>query len=281
MPKIEFKIKTPDGLRLYGQGWEPEAKTQGAICLLHGLGEHGGRYDPVAEAFAKAGFSLLSIDLRGHGRSEGRRGHAPNHEVLMSDISQLLETARQRYPDAPVFFYGHSLGGNLVLHYALRNRPELAGIVATAPLLRLAYDPPRWKIWLLRILRALQINVAIPSGLDDTALSRDINVTRSYRNDPLTHDRITARMAVDMVRHGKWCLEHAGGLHCPLLLMHGGSDRITSVEASREFAGRAGANCTLKIWEGFYHELHNEPGKHEVLAYMLDWLENCLSVAHE
>jgi alpha-beta hydrolase superfamily lysophospholipase len=274
MPHFEFEIITSNNLKLYGQGWEPGDSIKAVACLVHGIGEHGGRYSHVAEAFNRAGYALIAFDLRGHGRSEGKRGHAPNYEALMSDISQLLETAKQRYPNLPVFLYGHSLGGNLAIHYALSQQPDLAGVVASAPLLRLAYKPPAWKTGMLRVMHLLRINCSIPRGVEDAALSRDINVVRTYRNDPLVHNRITPSLAVDMLRNGRWNLEHAAEFPCPLLLLHGDADRITSAQASREFADKAGASCTLKIWSGLYHELHNEPEQSHVLDTILEWLEN-------
>ena len=291
MTHFEFEIKTADGLKLHGQGWEPEGEAKAAVCLVHGMGEHSGRYVHMAEAFNRAGTALIAFDLRGHGRSEGKRGHAPNYEALMSDIFQLLETAKQRYPDLPVFLYGHSLGGNLAIHYALRHRPNLAGVVASAPLLRTAFKPPAWKMVLLRSMYRLRPGFTLPRGVDDTALSRDVKVVQAYQNDPLVHDRISARLAIDMLRVGEWNVEHAVEFPLPLLLMHGDADRITSAQASREFASRAKDQCTLKIWDGLYHELHNEPfmvnlhgepfmvnlhgepEQSEVLAHALEWMK--------
>jgi len=276
MSYFEFKIESYDGLKLHGQGWVPDAGIKAVVCLVHGLGEHGGRYGHVGEAFNQEGYALVSFDLRGHGRSEGKRGHSPNYTALTDDISQLLERAKERYPDLPVFLYGHSLGGNLVIHYALRRLPKLAGVIATAPLLRTAVKPPAWKRAMLRAMVGVWPSLSISSGLEVDALSRDSKVVQTYRNDPLTHDRISARLTMDMLRYGEWNMMHAADLPCPLLLMHGNADRITSAKASREFALRADAACTLKIWNGFFHELHNEPGKQDVLDYMLDWLDHAL-----
>ena len=277
MLHFNFTINTQDGLKLHGQGWAPVAEAKAVVCLVHGLGEHSGRYDPMAEAFSQAGYALLAFDLRGHGRSEGRRGHAPGYAALMSDIEKLLQEAAGRYPHLPCFLYGHSLGGNLAIYYVLNNRPNLAGIIASAPLLRLAYNPSQWKSGMLRGMRALRINLSIRSGLDDTALSRDLNVVRNYRNDPLTHDLISARLAMDMLRYGEWNLNHASEFSLPLLLMHGDGDRITSAAATAEFAKKADRFCTLKIWEGFNHELHNEPEKQGVFDYVLEWMDIKLS----
>lgn len=276
MPNFDFILHTADNLKLQGRGWAPDTEIKAAVCLVHGLGEHCGRYEHVAKAFNQAGYALLGCDLHGHGRSEGRRGHVPNYSLLTDDISQLLEMEKQRYPDRPIFLYGHSLGGNLVIHYVLRNRPELAGVIATAPLFKLAYEPPAWQTILLRLLNALRINVSIPSGMDDTALSRDMNVIHAYRNDPLTHNRITPQLAVNMIQNGEWNLEHAAEFISPLLLMHGDADRITSAKATQEFASQA-HDCTLKLWDGFSHELHNDPGKEDVLIFMIQWMDSVCS----
>jgi alpha-beta hydrolase superfamily lysophospholipase len=272
MRHVEFEIATTDQLTLYGQGWDPDEETSAVVCLLHGLGEHSGRYEHMATAFNRAGYAMISFDLRGHGRSEGRRGHAPGYAALMSDIDKLLKEAAVRYPEIPCFLYGHSLGGNLAIHYVLKQRPSLGGVIASAPLLRLAYKPSQWKTGILRGMQAIRLNLSMRSGLDDTALSRDLNVVRNYRNDPLTHDLISARLAFDMLRCGQWNLNHAAEFPLPLLLMHGETDRITSAAATAEFAKKADRTCTLKIWEGLDHELHNEPEKRVVFDYVLEWM---------
>lgn len=269
---FEFKVQTFDGLSLHGQLWNPVVQAKGVVSLVHGLGEHCGRYEHVAEAFAREGFALFAFDLRGHGRSDGPRGHIPDYAALMEDVDALLAESSSSHPGLPHFLYGHSLGGNLAIHYALQHPVGLAGIIASAPLLRLAYDPPAWKTGLLQILRALRINHALNSQLDYTALSRDVNVVRTCRNDPLTHSRISPSLAVDMVQQGRWDLDHAAELPIPLLLMHGDADRITSVDATREFAAQLGERCTLKIWSGLFHELHNEPEKNQVIGFVTDWL---------
>jgi len=273
MPHFEYEMITTDGLKLHGQGWEPDAEVNAVVCLVHGLGEHSGRYDHMAEAFNRDRYALLAFDLRGHGKSEGKRGHAPNYTLLMSDIEKLLNEATVRYPNRPRFLYGHSLGGNLTIHYVLKQRPPLVGVIASAPLLRLAYKPSVWKNGILRGMQAIRLNLSMPSGLDDTALSRDMNVVRTYRNDPLTHDLISTRLAVDMLRYGQWNLNHAAEFPLPLLLMHGEADRITSATATAEFAKKVDRSYTLKIWEGFNHELHNEPEQQQVFDYVLNWME--------
>lgn len=159
----------------------------------------------------------------------------------------------------------------------LKRKPAISGVVATAPLLRLAFDPPVLQQKLLRGLQALNLNVAMPSGLDDTQLSRDINVVRAYRNDPLTHRQITPPLALGMLEAGEWCLAHAGEFTAPLLLIHGNADQITSFKATEEFANLSSDQCSLKILPGVFHEPHNDPEKREVLALITDWLDECLN----
>jgi acylglycerol lipase len=276
MQHFEFGWQTEDALRLYAQGWQPETKPKGVVCLVHGLGEHSGRYVHLAAFLNQAGYVLLAFDLRGHGKSEGQRGYAPGYEALLNDIAHLLEEATERYPDRPRFLYGHSLGGNLVINYALRRRPNLAGVIATGTFFRAAFEPPAWKLSLARIMYSLWPTLALSNELDRQALSRDLEVVRAYNDDPLVHDRLTPRLTMDMFQAGLWALEHAAELPLPLLLMHGGADRVCSAQASREFAAQAGHLCTLKIWDGFYHEIHNEPEQGQVFEYLLEWLNGKL-----
>lgn len=239
---------------------------------MHGLGEHSGRYGYVSEAFGKAGYATLAFDQRGHGKTPGPRGYGLSYEAFMDDIARLLEEAARKYPNHPCFLYGHSMGGNFVINFALRRKPQLAGVVATAPALKPAFEPLALKVALGKIMSVLWPAFSMPNGLDLQGLSRDPEVIRLYTSDPLVHDRISARLGTDILKTGRWALEQAAGFLLPLLLMHGSADRLTSFQASREFALRAGERCTLKIWEGFYHELHNEPEKEEVLTFIIEWM---------
>ena len=273
MKHTEFKFKTFDGLQLFGQSWQPENQPRAVICLVHGMGEHSGRYTYVADALTQAGYALFTFDIRGHGKSSGPRGHTPSYEAIMKDISSLLEVVNKKFPQLSSFLYGHSLGGNLVLNYVLCRQPHLKGVIATDPWLRLAFEPPRFKIILAQITNYIWPSFSQKNGLDTKVLSRDPEVVHAYENDPLVHDYISARMFIGIYQSGQWALEHASEFSLPLLLMHGGDDKIISVEAGREFASKITENCTLKIWDGLYHEIHNEPEKEEVFKFLIDWLD--------
>ena len=270
--EFEFRIHSEDVL--YGREWQPESKIRGVICLVHGLGEHSGRYVNMAENLTQAGYVLLTFDQRGHGKSLGRRGHTPSYEILLDDIDFFRHESLRRFPNLPMFLYGHSLGGNLVLNYALRRRPRFAGVIVTSPWLKLAVELPVLLRTFLEFLNNLWPTFSLPSGLDLNALSRDLSVVDAYKVDPLVHNRISIRLFVTMDQAGRWAMENADQFNLPLLLMHGGDDRITSSEASKRFATHVPKDCTLKIWQGLFHELHNEPEKEEVLGYIINWLNS-------
>jgi alpha-beta hydrolase superfamily lysophospholipase len=280
MRHFEFGWRAADGIRIFAQGWESESPATAVICLVHGIGEHSGRYRHLGAWLQQRGFSVLAMDMRGHGRSEGKRGHAANYGTLLDDIGALLIEASEAYPDTPAILYGQSLGGNLVLNLALRRQPKLAGVVVTSPGLRLAFKPPAWQLLLGRIVRHIWPSFALARGTDYSAVSRDPAVIRALEADPLVHDFVSARLGLDIIEKGEWAVTHADELSLPLLLMHGGADQMASADASIEFAQRAGSVCTLKVWEGLYHELHNAPEKDEVFEFLLQWLQDTLAATY-
>jgi alpha-beta hydrolase superfamily lysophospholipase len=260
--------------RLFTREWLPADDPRGIVCLVHGLGEHSGRYADVADVFTGAGFALSAFDLRGHGKSPGQRGHVRSYEIFLEDIQWLMDEAARRFPGSPVFLYGQSLGGNLALNFALRRPSHLAGVIATAPWLRLAFEPPGARVLLAKAMSYLWPAFSNACGCEAGTLCRDSGVVRRYQEDPFVHDLISAGLFVEASRAGLWALEHAAQLRLPALIMHGTADQITWAGSSLEFAERAGRHCTLKLWDGAYHELHHEPERDAVLAYMLAWL-NC------
>ncbi len=269
----EWTWKSSDGLEMYGRQWDPGFPPKAAIALVHGHGEHTRRYDHVAAALADKGYALLGFDLRGHGKSGGPRGHTPSYAALMDDITAFTAQVESRYPGLPRFLYGHSLGGNLVLNYGLRCSSTFRGVIATAPWLELSFQPPASQVRLGRLMNRIAPAFAQNSNLDTKGLSHDQAVVTAYEQDPLVHEKVSARLFVSMYETGLWALEHAAEFPLPLLLMHGAADPITSPKASQEFARRAGEKVTLKIWDNMYHEIHNEPARAEVFQFMLAWLD--------
>ncbi|KXK13411.1 MAG: putative monoacylglycerol lipase [Chloroflexi bacterium OLB14] len=274
MAHTQLTWKSKDGLEIFAQIWEPEVVQAKAVaCLIHGLGEHSSRYAHVAEAFNKEGIILFSMDLRGHGRSAGARGHINSIEDFMSDIDILFEQAHARYANLPFFLYGHSLGGILVLHYTLLRKPKVKGVIATSAGLRTALEKQFFKVLLVKVLGSLSPTTALPSGLDANGISRDENVVQIYKNDPLVHDMVSLGLGKSMLAVTKWTLANAKNFPLPLLLLHGKKDPIAFVSSSIEFAEPLGEKCTLVLWNEAYHELHNEPEKDEVLKTMTLWMD--------
>lgn len=273
MPSYETTLKAFDGLDLYCRGWIPDKTPKALICLVHGLGEHCGRYAHVAEFFNRAGYALISFDLRGHGRSGGPRGHTPSFEAFMQDMDCLFQEAERRHGGLPRFLYGHSLGGILVLNYALRRKPALKGVVATSSGLRTALEQQKVKVTLARVLGTVFPAGTLPSGLDPATISRDPQVVAAYRADPLVHDSVSFGMGKYILDAIRWAFEHAAEFPLPLLLVHGTADALAFPRGSEEFAALVPKDCTLKLWPGLYHETHNEPEKAQVLEYTLEWLD--------
>lgn len=274
MKHYETTWKARDGVELFAQSWEPAAiLPKAVVCHVHGLGEHSSRYEHVARALTKQGFILFTYDLRGHGRSGGIRGHISSIEDFMQDIDLLFERARLRYPDLPLFLYGHSMGGIQVLYYGLSRKPDVKGVIATSSGLHTALEKQTMKVFAVRMLGSLMPKTSLISGLDPKGVSRDEKVVQAYINDPLVHDLVSFGLGKTMLGVVRWTLEHAGDFPLPLLLLHGKEDVIAFPSSSVEFAAPLKDKCTLVLWDGAYHELHNEPEKEEVFRTMTIWMD--------
>ena len=279
MKNSTWNWQSKDELTMFAQSWEPEDAPKALICLVHGLGEHSGRYAHVAQAFGRAGYALASFDLRGHGQSGGPRGHLPSFDAFMDDISEFHRQALEHFPGIPAFLYGHSLGGILVLNYVLRRKPDFVGVISTGAGLRTALEEQKVKVTMARVLGTLMPATTIPSGLDATTISRDTEVVKAYVNDPLVHDKMSLGFGKIMLSEIQWTFDHAHEFSLPLLIMHGKEDRLGYPRGSEEFAGLVPKNCTLKLWDGLYHELHNEPEKDEVFTFTINWMNSWLNNA--
>ncbi len=270
----ESTWKTPDGVSLYTRLWLPDGAVRAAVVLIHGLGEHCARYDHVAQAFNEHGIEVSSFDLRGHGRSEGIRGHIPSFDQVNQDIDHFLTGAAATNPNLPVFLYGHSMGGELVLNYILKRSPHIAGVICTSPGLGTTVPVPAIKVTLGKVLYNIAPRITMPNGLDLENLSHDREVIRAYQADPLCTNQVSARLGLDILNTGPWVVEHADLFSVPILLMQGSADHIVSPPATREFAGGVPKQwITYREWEGLFHELHNEPQKETVIQTMINWID--------
>jgi acylglycerol lipase len=268
---MDINIKLSNGQILRGMVNSSGEDTRAMIIFVHGLGEHIQRYTHWFELFRGAGIGFTGVDLPGHGRSDGRRGNISRFVLLDEMLDILLSGCQGTFPGIPVFIYGHSLGGSIILDYLLRMNPKVRGAIVTAPWLRLSFEPDRNRIFLARILKYILPGLVQPSGLVVDHISHDKTVVEKYKNDPLVHNKISVSLFYEAVRIGRYSLAHASELKVPILIMHGTDDQIVSPSGSLDFAGKTNL-AELKTWDGFYHEIHNEIFSQDVFAYIINWI---------
>ena len=269
----KFSLTTSDGLQLKGNSFSPLTEIKAAVILIHGMGEHIGRYRHVVEFFNSMGYAVIGMDRRGHGTSQGKRGHIDSYIQLMDDVGLLVKKAHELFNGMPLIMYGHSLGGNIAANYVLRRLPALKGLIVTAPYFKLAFDPPAWKVAMSKIMAKISPALTLPTGLELAALSRDQSVVDAYKNDLLVHDKISSSFFLNVHAAAPYPIEHAGDLKVKTLAMHGLADRLTSYKGTTAFAQKNPQMIELKLWEDLYHEIHNEKEKQQVFGYIRTWLE--------
>ena len=275
MEHASAQFAAADGLLLTRQAWRPEGAPAAVLAVVHGYGEHGGRYRGLAEDMAARGYAVHVYDLRGHGRSGGPRGHLGRFTDYLDDTAVFLDAVRQEQPGRPLYLLGHSLGG-LIAAAFVEDRPAdvLAGLILSSPFLRLGMPVPPLKLSAARLLALVAPAVNVGNTLDPAGLSHDQEVVRAYGTDPLNHHVATARWATEVVAAQGAALSAAGAIRLPFLLLYGDADAVADPEASRElFTGAGSADKTVHCYEGFYHEIFNEIGRETVFADLAAWLE--------
>lgn len=268
-----------DGMKLSGYFWEPGEKPKALINLVHGFGEYSERYDHWAMKFVENGYAVHAIDYRGHGKSDGRRGHINAHNDFLNDIDVLIKESNKLYSDVPQFIYGHSLGGNIVTNYILKRENDFKGAIISSPWYKLTFAPSALTLFVARIMNKVYPKFTQNPNLKVNALSHDKKVVDNYISDPLVHEKISARMFFEIYKAGNWVIENTDKTKLPILIQHGTGDSITSYKASKEFAENAkinGKDLTYKEWPDLYHELHNEIEKDKVFKFVNDWMESKL-----
>jgi acylglycerol lipase len=275
MKPREFILQKINGENIIAYEWKSEKKPKGVIAVVHGLGEHSGRYQYVADFYNQRDFSVISFDLFGHGKSGGKRGELREKDDHLKSIDKLIEYATDNYFSAPIFLRGHSVGGELVLWYTLERKPELKGVIATSPYFATFEPLPPIKVALARVMNSILPSFSMENGLDPNILSRDISVVDKYIHDPLVHKLVSARLGWMMVERGNWIMQHAIEFPLPLLLVVGSNEKLVDRNKIEEFS-RQVPEVNLKIWENLYHETHNEPEKKMVLEYEFGWINKHL-----
>jgi len=259
--------------QIYYQTWRPSGKSRAIFAIVHGIGEHGARYAHVAEHLARFGFTVWACDLRGHGKSGGKRGHIDSFDDYAADVSQLIRIAKDHYPGIKVFLMGHSLGGLIAAYLAEKHPSELDGLIASAPSLKEKMKVSPVKTFLGRTLSSIVPTFTTTTGLDPNLLSHDQEVVRRYVEDPLVHKVATARWFTEYRRAQSETMQGADKITQPCLIIQSGADGIVDPSATNEFFKRIkSSDKTLKVYEGFYHESLNEVGKESVLGDIDTWL---------
>jgi alpha-beta hydrolase superfamily lysophospholipase len=272
MQHREASFRTPDGLDLYLQDWRPETQAKAVLAIVHGFGEHCGRYMNVVDYFVPRGYSAYSFDLRGHGRSPGARGAIKSWSEFREDVRAFLRTVTEQEPGRPLFLYGHSLGGEIVLDYVLHYPEGLKGVVASAPLLGSPGVSPLLQ-QISRIMSKIAPSMAMNTKLDATLISRDPAVVKAYVADPLVHSTAAARLGTEISDTAAWIQAHAGDLRMPLLVINGEMDRLVKPEDVRRFYQNVSYPDKERIeYPGGFHEPHNDIECSKVMADIERWV---------
>jgi len=258
--------------RLFARTAVPSQGVRATVIITHGLGEHSGRYGHVAAALAKRGFAVVGWDLRGHGRSSGVRGDLTEYRIFMEDLREIHRV--HAVEGRPLFFFGHSLGGQITLRFLQEQVVSCRGAIVASPWLRLAYEPPWWKLALARFAMRCWPGFIQTTGNRPERMSRDAAHMASFPDLDLVHHRLSARMYFALHSTGEQTMADAGRMMTPLLLLHGDADPVTSHHASGEFLEKAGsADKTLRIFPGSRHETHNDLDREQVIHEVADWIE--------
>ena len=264
-------------MKLYSEIRRPESAAKAVILIVHGIGEHIGRYAHVIQFFNTRGFAVACYDMRGHGKSPGRRGDSPSYQVLLDDLEHFLDEVKQEFKTLPLFLYGHSMGGNLTANLVMRRSPVVTGVVLSCPGMKPYSVGARWKLALAKALRPFFPGITVSNDVNAGLLSRDASVVAEYKCDRLVHDRISLRLGLEIIEAGKWAVENAAAFKAPLLFMQAGKDYVVDAETNLGFARRVSGPCVIKEWPDLYHEIHNEPEYEEVLLFVTEWIESALS----
>jgi acylglycerol lipase len=268
-------FKAKDGLELFEQSWKPRSETKGVLVIMHGLKDHSSRYESLAQALARQGVAVYAFDLRGHGRSAGRRVAVDHFEEYVDDLEQFIASVKERESDKPVYLFGHSMGGAIAAMLVATRETKLAGLVLSGPALALDLFPLTMalSVWvgdLLPNLGALK--------LPNENFSRDKAIVKAIGKDPLVYqDPGPARTAAELGHAIAVIWKHVDRFTLPLLLLHGTKDMLTAPFGSVELHEKAPASDkTLHIYPGLYHDLLHEPEHDKVLADITSWMSQRL-----
>lgn len=270
-----FSIQTPNNLTLHGKVWGVKSPKY-VVSLVHGMGEHIGRYDNLVAFLNERDIAVVAIDREGHGKSDGKRGHVTSFNALMWEVKQSLTKAADQFPGVPQILYGHSMGGNLVLNYFFRKNPDILGVVATSPWIRLALQPPKVLVGFAGLVNKVYPQLTLGSDLNAQYISTIPEEVERYLNDPLVHSRISTNTFFEMSKAAEWLDKYEGTVTLPLLLCHGNNDGIVDFNGTKNLSKRLKGNVVFKEWDGMAHELQHDKVEKEFFEFIYQWISNTL-----
>lgn len=267
-----FQLTSADGTKLHARHWTA-ATPHATLALVHGFGEHCARYAPMAAHLTAQGVQVVAMDLRGHGRSEGKRGVVSSYDDFRADLAALLSHARERHDGikGPLVLFGHSMGGGIVLDHGLGAAPGVDGIIASAPLVALADPIPAPVTLIAKVIAKIAPRAAMKQPIDGTKISTLPEEQRAYVEDPLNHGQLGFRTALEMVATGKNLTETAASWSLPLIVYHSDQDQLTNFSASRDFA--AAAQAEFRAFTNVEHEMHNDTSRLAVYALISEFID--------
>jgi acylglycerol lipase len=262
------------GVKIFFQKWiAPKAKA--VLVLVHGVGEHSGRYNNLLDALADKGVSVFALDHRGHGKSEGKRGHVDSFMDYIYDLKLFVEYVKDENKGLPLVLYGHSMGGVIAAKYGLTYQNDPSMVVLSSPGFAPAFKVPGWKKSIASFLSSKAGSFSMPTGLSSSDISRDKEVVKEYDNDPLVHGKVSAKWFTEFMKAGEECMANASSLKKPLLVFYGTGDKIVDYKATEEFYNNAGSSQKDALpYDGFYHEVINEPeaDRNRALKDVVSWI---------
>lgn len=273
MNRSEGRFPGNKGLSIYYQCWLPSEKPKAVLVYSHGLAEHGGRNMNMVNYFVSRGYAVYSLDHRGHGISEGTKGYVDSFSDFTADLDAFLSLVHDEHPDSKIFLVGHSVGGTIATAYALNYQDKIDGLILSAPTITAGESVSPALILLARILSRLTPHLGLYT-IDSSALCRDSSVIDEYVSDPLVYrGKIQVRLGMEILRAMKALKEQLPEITLPALIMHGTDDRLSEPEGSRILYEKLGStDITYREYEGFYHEIFNEPDRDRPFADMETWL---------
>jgi acylglycerol lipase len=269
----EGHFKGRQGTNLYYQGWLPEGRSVAVLLIVHGLAEHSGRYGNVVNYFVPRGYAVYGIDHLGHGHSDGPRVYVDRFQDFLDPIQVFLGRIRDWQPETPIFLVGHSLGGLISAAYLLDQADEPAGAVLSAPSVKMPGSVSTLTLFAGKMLSTLLPRLGLVR-LEAEGVSRDPAVVRAYRSDPLVFTgKITARLGTELLQAMERVLAEASKIRLPLLILQGAADKLVDPKGAQVLFDRVSStDKTIKVYEGLYHEVFNEPEHDQVLGDVEKWL---------